>query len=459
MSIITQNHKENKELNNTIERFFSEYKIGALLRKCNAGKEKGISVISVFLYLFSNLFLGRSMYMQMKTSKFRENFSKNTVYRFLNSVKTNWLRFTTLLAADVVNRTIKPLTNENRTNVFIFDDTLFNRIGYKKTELASRVFDHTDRKYKKGFRMLTLGWSDGNTFIPVNSCLLASSKNENILGTTKTFDKRTIAGRRRTLAVKKGTEVMLELLDTALSADLNADYVLFDNWFANPAQITAIKSRNMNVIAMLKKSSKIHYEYNGEKLSVKQIYSKNRKRPGRSKYLLSVDVMLGKTNPIPAKIVFVRNKTNRKDWLALVCTNTELCEEEIIRIYGKRWDIEVFFKTCKSRLNLIKECHSLSYDALTSHTAIVFARYILLALEQRINEDVRTLGELFYLVADELADITFSESLRIITEALIASLAELFKLTGEQLQSFVADFESRLPRYLRNALDFQNVAS
>lgn len=454
MSIITQNHEENKELNDTIGRFFSEYKIGTLLHKCNAGKEKGVSVISVFLYLFSNLFIGRSMYMQMKTSKFREAFSKNTVYRFLNSVKTNWIRFTTLLAADVINRTIKPLTNENRANVFILDDTLFNRTGYKKTELASRVFDHTDRKYKKGFRMLTLGWSDGNTFIPVNSCLLASSNDKNILGTTKKFDKRSIAGRRRTLAVKKATDAMLDLLDTAISAGLSASYVLFDTWFANPAQISAIKSRGMEVIAMLKKSSKIHYEYNGEKLSVKQIFNKNRKRPGRSKYLLSVEVMLGKIDPIPAKIVFVRNKANRKDWLAFVCTNTELSEEEIIRIYGKRWDIEVFFKTCKFRLNLIKECRSLSYDALTAHTAIIFARYIMLALEQRTHEDMRTLGELFYLVADELADITFSESLRIITEALIASLTELFKLTNEQLSAFVSDFELRLPEYLRKALNF-----
>ena len=459
MSIISQNYIENKELNTTVRRFFSKYKIAALLRKCNAGKEKGISVISVFLYLFGNIFLGRSMYMQMKTSKFKENFSKNTVYRFLNSTKTNWLRFTTLLATDVINRTIKPLTSEKRSNVFIFDDTLFSRTGYKKTELASRVFDHNDRKYKKGFRMLTLGWSDGNTFIPVNSCLLASSQKKNILGTTRTFDKRTIAGRRRTLALKKGTEAMIDLLDTALSAGLNADHVLFDTWFANPAQIVAIKNRSMDVIAMLKKSSKIYYEYNGEKLSVKQIYSKNRKRPGHSKYLLSVDVMLGKTNPIPAKIVFVRNKVNRKDWLAFVCTNTQLSEEEIIRIYGKRWDIEVFFKTCKSRLNLIKECHSLSYDALTAHTSIVFARYILLAVEQRMNEDMRSLGELFYIVADELEDITFSESLRIITEALIVSLTELFKLTDQQLLSFVANFESRLPKYLQYTLSVQNLAT
>ena len=336
---------------------------------------------------------------------------------------------------------------------------MFSRTGYKKTELASRVFDHNDRKYKKGFRMLTLGWSDGNTFIPVNSCLLASSQKKNILGTTRTFDKRTIAGRRRTLALKKGTEAMIDLLDTALSAGLNADHVLFDTWFANPAQIVAIKNRSMDVIAMLKKSSKIYYEYNGEKLSVKQIYSKNRKRPGHSKYLLSVDVMLGKANPIPAKIVFVRNKVNRKDWLAFVCTNTQLSEEEIIRIYGKRWDIEVFFKTCKSRLNLIKECHSLSYDALTAHTSIVFARYILLAVEQRMNEDMRSLGELFYIVADELEDITFSESLRIITEALIVSLTELFKLTDQQLLSFVANFESRLPKYLQYTLSVQNLAT
>ena len=47
---------------------------------------------------------------------------------------------------------------------------------------------------------------------------------------------------------------MMALLDTALSAGLKADYVLFDSWFSNPAQITAIHSKGMDVIAMLKKS-------------------------------------------------------------------------------------------------------------------------------------------------------------------------------------------------------------
>ena len=288
--------------------------------------------------------------------------------------------------------------------------------------------------------MLTLSWSDGNTLIPVNSCLLASSKESNIIGPTKAFDKRTLAGKRRKLAQTKAPEVMMTLLDTATTAGLSADYVLFDSWFANPTQITDIKSKGMDVIAMIKKSSRIKYEYCGEQLNIKEIYSRNKKRRGRSKYLLSIDVKIGKENPIPAKIVCVRNKANRKDWLAFICTDTDLSEEEIIRIYGKRWQIEVFFKTCKSMLNLIGECHSLSYDALTAHTAIVFTRYMLLAMEQRQNEDQRTLGELFFFLVDEMADITFCRSLSILMDALKASLQEILKLSDEQISAFPADF-------------------
>lgn len=307
--------------------------------------------------------------------------------------------------------------------------------------------------------MLTLSWSDGNTLIPVNSCLLASAKDTNIIGPVKIFDNRTLAGKRRKLAQTKAPEAMMTLLDTALNSGLDADYVLFDSWFSNPAQITAIHSKGMDVIAMIKKSSRIKYSYCGKQLNIKEIYSRNRKRRGRSKYLLSVDVTVGKENSIPAKIVCVRNKANRKDWLAFICTDTTLSEEEIIRIYGKRWKIEVFFKTCKSMLNLIGECHSLSYDALTAHVAIVFTRYMLLATEQRQNEDQRTLGKLFFFLVDEMADITFCRSLGILMDALMASLQENLKLSDEQLVAFTADFEARLPKYLRNALHLEAVAA
>ena len=203
---------------------------------------------------------------------------------------------------------------------------------------------------------------------------------------------------------------------------------------------------------MIKRSSRIYYEYKGEQLSLNKIFGVCKKRRGRSKYLLSVNVMVGKGQKIPAKIVCVRNKKNKKDWIAFICTNPDLSEEEIIRIYGKRWQIEVFFKTCKSYLQLVTECHSLSYDALTAHVAIVFTRYLMIAMEQRRCEDDRTLGEIFFFFTDELADITFGESFQIIITAMIDSVCAIFQPTEDQLRLFIEMFVGRLPDYIRNSL-------
>ena len=142
----------------------------------------------------------------------------------------------------------------------------------------------------------------------------------------------------------------------------------------------------------------------------------------------------------------MRNRVKRKEWLALICTDMSLTEQEIIRIYGKRWDIEVFFKTCKTYLKLTSECHSLSYDALTAHTVIVFVRYMLLALEHRIATDERTMGELFLLVVDELEDITFAKSIHLIYAAMLDSICAVFHPTEEQIDFLTANFISRLPQ-------------
>ena len=449
-SILPQNQDE-KELFNAISSFFSRFKIGNLLRACNAQKEKGVPVTRIFKYKLCNVFTGRSMYMQQRTGSFRESFSKNTFYRFLNSTKTNWLKFTTLLSKAVAD-TIEPLTGSDRINTFVVDDSLFERTSCKKTELGSKVFDHASMRYTKGYRLMTLGWTDGNTFLPINSSLLASSKTSNLIGPQQHYDGRSLAGQRRKLAQMKGTSVMVELLKTALNAGYKADYVLYDSWFSNPAQLVAVKNLGLDSIAMIKKSSRIRYEYEGQMLSIKKIYGICKKRRGRSRYLLSVNVMVGKNQKIPAKIVCVRNKQNKKDWIAFICTNPDLSEEEIIRIYGKRWQIEVFFKTCKSYLNLVGECHSLSYDALTAHVAIVFARYMMLALEQRKDEDHRTLGEIFFFLTDELADITFGESLQIILKAMFEGIYTVFQVTEAQIDAFIDIFVDRLPNFIQNSL-------
>lgn len=459
MSIITQKQLNCQSAESRISVFFKKYAVAGLLASCGAVKEKGISVIEIFKYLFSLMFSDRSMYMQIRTNRFDEGFSKNTVYRLLNNVKIHWERFTGLLSERIINEFLRPLTSDERRDVFIFDDSSFRKRGYKKTELVARVFDHVEKKYIKGFRMLTPGWSDGNTFVPITHRLLSSANDDNVLGVMKTLDKRSIAFRRRKEAREKATDVMMTMLKNALKIGHHAKYVLFDSWFSSPKIITQIKNEcDLDTIAMIKKSAKINYLFEGKLKNIKQIFTACKKRRGRSKYLLSVDVGIvstnenGETSSIPAKIVYVRNRSNRKDWLALICTDTELSEEDVIQTYGKRWDIEVFFKTCKDMLKLETGCHSLSYDAHTAYVSIVFVRYMLIAVETRMNEDERTGGEIFFLLCDELQDISFQRSMALILQTVIEVTVEKYCLTEEKAEALMTDIISRLPSCLREML-------
>ena len=76
----------------------------------------------------------------------------------------------------------------------------------------------------------------------------------------------------------------------------------------------------------------------------------------------------------------------------------------------------------------------------------------MIAMEQRRNEDHRTLGEIFYFFTDELKDITFGESFQIIITAMIESVCAIFQPTEEQLELFIEMFVGRLPEYIRNSL-------
>ena len=47
---------------------------------------------------------------------------------------------------------------------------------------------------------------------------------------------------------------------------------------------------------------------------------------------------------------------------------------------------------------------------------------------------------MFFSLVDEMADITFSRSLGILMDALMASFQEILRLSDEQLTAFTADF-------------------
>ena len=450
---ITQATQDDKQISKSIKRFFTRFHVSSALKVFHAYKKKGIPVTEIFQYLFLLIFSNRSMYMNLITGRNTPGFAKDTVYRFMKMIQINWIRFTTILSSRIIKEAIIPLDSKDRTNVFIIDDSMFERNRSKKVELLAKIYDHTKHKYRFGFRMLTLGWSDGSTFLPVNSILLSTENKKNRINEAVKADKRTFGYKRRKLSMKKGTSAMLSLLNTAKRAAIPAKYVLFDSWFSSPSTLHAVKGIGYDVIGMAKKTPKMFFRYNGEDMSLVSIYNRNKKRRGKSRYLLSVMVDVVKNGEIiPAKVVYVRNRNKRKEYLCLISTDINLTENEIIRIYGKRWDIEVFFKVCKSYLNLSRECNSLSYDAMTVHTAVVFTRYIMLSLESRESNDSRSLGELFLYFSDELSDITWIQAFQMLLQMFWTMFEENTELSDEKINEMMETFMNALPVMLKTQL-------
>lgn len=463
MNNIPQNSQNENNFMKSIVNFVKQFKVMAALKKANCYKEKGISVHDIFCYLLQLVYTGKSMYMSYQTESDTPKFKRDVVYRFLNSMYINWQTFLLKLSGTIINENLVNLTSEKRVNAIIVDDSFYGRLRSKNVELLANVNDHASKgeKYRRGFRMLTIGWTDGNTFLPLSFNLQSSEKQKNRYCEMKDgLNKNSIAYKRRKQAISKTPDVMIQMLEAAVKAAIPAKHVLFDSWFSYPVTIIKIFNLKLHTVGRLKKTTKIKYIFEGKKKTLAEIYKENRKRPGKSKYLLSVMAQIYDANNtiLDVKLVYVRDRNNKKKWIGIISTDLSLSEEEIIALYGKRWSIEVFFKVCKSYLNLGKEFQGLSYDSMIAHTSIVMVRYMMLAVENRNNQDIRTMGELFFHGFDELQDVQFSEVLKLILDILQETLGELLFLTEEQIDSFINAFITKLPKYFSERLSYKKSA-
>ncbi|MGG3784734.1 transposase [Heyndrickxia faecalis] len=441
MKIITQNDHQSLEILSSIEAFFLRFRLSQIAKVSNAVKTKGVPFQTLFCYLISTLFSNRSAYRDYLKHQDQLGFSDKTFRNLLNNGKINWQKFLVLLCRRIIVF-IEPLTEPTRRNVFIVDDSMYERASAKHVELAAFQFDHAKHKHTRGFRFLQLGWSDGNTFLPVNFSLL-SGKNQ--VCSPKSIDGRTLSGKRKIQAQRKATNVVLELLSSALSQGVNASYVLFDSWFSSPKMFHQLRELGLHGVAMVKRSKKVYYQFNGGLIDVKTIFNTQKKRRGRSRYLLSVlvEAVDGETS-VPVKLVYIRNRNKRNDYLVLATTDTRLSEDEVIQLYGKRWSIEVYFKMCKQYLRLAKY-QGLSYDGIFAHTALVAIGYSILAVQHREQVDDRTLGELFYLMVDELTDITFAEAIQQLIDLFKEAFKDEYILCEEVLNTIIEQFLKKLP--------------
>lgn len=432
-----------EQYQNQLSLIFSSLRISQLLRSAGIRKSYGISCFAVFQIIFQLVFQGRNLFRLLEGDRAESLPGKDVVYRFLNEYRYNWRRFYQLLSLKIVGQ-FEKLTSTHRVRVFVVDDSVIGRERSKKVELLARVFDHVSGRFIRGYSLLTLGWSDGYSFVPIDFTLLSSPNVKNRLCEMREdLDKRSIGYKRRMEAMLPKPDAVLKMLERSLKAGFSADYVLMDSWFTHAPLLQKLKDKKLHVIGMVKEL-KQRYLFEGKSLSLSELYAKV---PKNSKTEILGSVRVQTSSGLALKIVFVQNRNNRREWLAILTTDTALDNNEVVRIYGMRWGIETFFKMAKSHLKLGTEFQGRSFDMMVSHTTIVFTRYLILEWVRRENNDERSLGGLFYLFADEVMDLDLKTALRQLMAFVLNVLTDNpeYRAPLSQLHKWI----SELPSYIR----------
>ena len=393
---------------------------------------------------------------------------KDVFYRFINNPDFSWRK----LAYQVNTRLLKRVkeSSDNGENkpirCLIADDTDLPKRG-RCFELLSRIYSHVSNSFNYGFKGLFLGYHDGTSFLGLDFSLhgeKGDSKKSNYkpYGLTekqmkarchKNRDTKSAGKQRENEYFKTKTEMLIEMIKTAILQGIRFDYLLTDSWFTNFELIKFIVSRKINChfLGMLKRGN-TKYLFRDRELSFSEILTIfKRKKMQRNRKLnchfYETTVVF---RDVPVKIFFCKMGNNSL-WHGLLTTDLKLSFEKAFEIYATRWTIEVFFKECKQYLRLGK-CESIDFDAQIAATTLCMLQYNLFSTVKRF-ESYESFGALFRAAKTETFEMTVKKRILLIIKEIMNILANYVEFDFESLINHIIAGNTQLT----NALNLKSL--
>lgn len=356
-------------------RVFNLNYINSLLSK---SKTKGIDTKQLFQIIFSLPFLDLKNIHQLTISGHSKqiSFKKDVFYDFMKNPRIDWRKIVHLFCKQITLTISKEsdVAANKLPNCLVVDDSLLSKSG-KRIEFIGKVYDHCSHTYSLGMKLLTLGFCDGKTFLPLDFSLHNEPGKTQKRGLRPTVLKQqyskqrnnTSAGCKRALEVSEDKiSTSLTMVKTAIGKGVKAKYVLVDSWFTSEKFIAGIhKIKDSLFVIGLMKTNRI-ITIDGKKHKANLVPELKRKHIKYSKKLKChyISFQLNYKG-IELKAYWVR-MNGQQSWKMLISSDLNLTFAKAMEYYQIRWSIEVFFKDCKQNLRL-NACQSTDFDAHIAH--------------------------------------------------------------------------------------------
>lgn len=267
------------------------------------------------------------------------------------------LQYYAMLILSLLNKFGEPI-------YLIIDDTTNKKRG-KHILAAFSFFDHVSKQYIFGQQLVCEIIEYRGMVIPYGIEVYIPKDEKRIENFT----------------FRKKTAMALELLKRFEADENQTVYVIADTYYATTGIIWLCREKGYILVSSLKRNRILII--NNKQINLKDylkqnFYRKSGKKNiklGKTRYQVTSQKVLLKTGGA-VRIVCTRNESHRTAKV-LFTTSDALPVYEILRVYKKRWSIEVFFKMSKQYLGL-KSYQNRNLTAVTSAVTLSLISYNLL---------------------------------------------------------------------------------
>jgi hypothetical protein len=228
------------------------------------------------------------------------------------------------------------------------------------------------------------------------------------------------------------SENTIAMIKRALKHRLAVDYILVDSWFMNLGLIAYVYELTSIYLLGMCKFDDRKYIFKGKEKTVKQLldWCKRNKKIKRSRTIKAryAELMV-EYKGYTMKLFF--SQFNDRSWNVLMTDDRDMTFAEAIKIYTKRWSIEVFFKETKQHLGLGKD-QSRDFDGQIASFTCVFLVYIMVSLRRRFSA-YESMGDLFRKIESEILETTLTERLWGLFIELQHSILQVLGISFEEL--------------------------
>lgn len=367
---------------------FELFKLKSYLNQVGIKKQKGHSIIEMLMIFIIVVIEGRnSLYSGIKFNNLTK--LKTPINDMLNNTSYKWRN----LLYKISLRFIR-LSDSTEDNCLIFDDTCKKKTG-QKSEYLSWFYDHSLGNYFRGYQNITAVWSNSKSAIITDFELKIGKKRAKHSLRPKYY-KSTHTEQRNRFAKENKTQIVIKMIKRAMQRKIPFKYILWDSWFNNNTSYKFIFDKlipqGITLISMLR-NGHTKYRYNNKDLSLKELYKicgkwhTNKKTGIKHKSIIVglLDVSSSKkisdrTLIGEVKICFYKYPKVRK-WKAILSTDTQLSEEEVLKVYLRRWSIECIFKEVKQYFGY-DQSKSSKYCAMVADLTIRYMFYNMLCYKK-----------------------------------------------------------------------------